>query len=345
MSLDSFVLETAPLGMQWPTVDPFLFCVHHDDAYPAGDAGMGVAPDALRGRQLGSDFALRDGFRMYHGLTVPGFPSHPHRGFETLTLARRGFIDHSDSLGAKARFGHGDAQWMTAGKGIVHSEMFPLVRDDAGNPTELFQIWINLPARHKMVDAHFAMLWSEEIPEHRFVDAAGRTTRVTTVAGALGGTAPPAPPPHSWASQPQSGLAVWTLHMEPEAQWVVPAGPEAAQRLLYAFAGAHITIGGERLDLPRVARVRPGAPITLVNGPEPAELLMLQARPIGEPVARRGPFVMNTQAELQQAFTDYRRTRFGGWPWPHEGPVHPRGQGRFAVHADGRHDAPELAQR
>src|SRR5512137_2154894 len=125
------ILEIKPLGMPWETIDPFLFCVYHDDAYPRGNAQLG--PEAsLAGRQLGQDFAGTDGWRMYHGTTVPGFPAHPHRGFETVTIARRGLIDHSDSLGAKARFGGGDVQWLTAGRGIVHSEMFPLL--DAAAP-------------------------------------------------------------------------------------------------------------------------------------------------------------------------------------------------------------------
>ncbi len=81
---------------------------------------------SLAGRMLGSDFSYRDGWSMYHGKRVPGFPQHPHRGFETVTVVRRGFIDHSDSLGATARFGQGDTQWLTAGGGIQHSEMFPL---------------------------------------------------------------------------------------------------------------------------------------------------------------------------------------------------------------------------
>ena len=93
------VIETVPLGMQWATVDPFLFCVHHLDEYPAGNERLGPAA-ALDGRDLGMDFAGVDGWRMYHGLTVPGFPQHPHRGFETVTFVRRGFVDHSDSLGA-----------------------------------------------------------------------------------------------------------------------------------------------------------------------------------------------------------------------------------------------------
>ncbi len=149
--MDDPVLETAPLGFQWATVDPFLFCVHHVDDYPAGNEAMG--PDAsLDGRDLGMDLAGADGWRMYHGTTVPGFPQHPHRGFETVTFVRRGLIDHSDSLGATARFGRGDVQWLTAGKGVVHCEMFPLVERDRPNPLELFQIWLNLPAADKMVE-------------------------------------------------------------------------------------------------------------------------------------------------------------------------------------------------
>ena len=94
---------------------------------------MGPAA-SLAGRDIGMDFEGKDGWRMYHGDVVPGFPRHPHRGFETVTLVRRGFIDHSDSLGATARFGRGDVQWMTAGRGIVHAEMFPLREREAAEP-------------------------------------------------------------------------------------------------------------------------------------------------------------------------------------------------------------------
>ena len=94
---------------------------------------------------------------MYHGDVVPGFPQHPHRGFETVTFVREGFIDHSDSLGATARFGRGDVQWLTAGAGIVHSEMFPLLKPDAGNRLELFQIWVNLPAKSKFAKRGFSI--------------------------------------------------------------------------------------------------------------------------------------------------------------------------------------------
>src|SRR5918998_36277 len=106
------VLSVKALGFPWPALDPFLFCAYHNDAYPAGNEAMGPAA-SLAGRQLGNDFEGLGGWRMYHGETVPGFPAHPHRGFETVTLVRRGLVDHSDSLGATARFGAGDVQWVT----------------------------------------------------------------------------------------------------------------------------------------------------------------------------------------------------------------------------------------
>ena len=160
-------LKVKPLAFPWETVDPFLFCVHHDDAYPRASAKLG--PDApLDGRELGQDFSRKDGWSMYHGTVVPGFPAHPHRGFETVTIVRRGLIDHSDSLGASARYGGGDVQWLTAGRGVVHAEMFPLLDRAAPNPLELFQIWLNLPAASKMAAPYFTMFWSERIP-HRLV--------------------------------------------------------------------------------------------------------------------------------------------------------------------------------
>src|SRR3984885_8595528 len=162
----STVLKVSKMGFPWATLDPFLFCVYHEDAYPKGNAMLG--PDApLNGRNLGQDFAGKDGWRMYHGRTVPGFPAHPHRGFETVTIMRSGYIDHADSLGAAARFGSGDVQWLTAGQGVVHSEMFPLLKSTEPNPLELFQIWLNLPKRSKMAPPYFTMLWSENI--HREV--------------------------------------------------------------------------------------------------------------------------------------------------------------------------------
>ena len=326
---DDVVLEQVQLGFPWQTLDPFLFCVHHDDTYPAGNEALGPAA-SLAGRNIGSDFEGKDGWRMYHGDVVPGFPQHPHRGFETVTVVRRGLIDHSDSLGATARFGRGDTQWLTAGKGIVHCEMFPLLDRSGPNPVELFQIWLNLPRANKMVEPYFSMLWADTIPT---VSAPG--AQISLVAGQLGDVRAPKPPPQSWASQAQSDLAIWTGKLEQDATWTLPPAKLGTNRMLYFFAGSKLTLGKTVIRRGTGVVLRPDVEVKLVNGEGEGEFLILQGRPIGEPVVSHGPFVMNTQQEIVQAFNDYRATQFGGWPWKRDDPVHPREQGRFAKHADG----------
>lgn len=317
------VLQTVSLGSQWPTLDPFLFCAHHLDQYPASNGALG--PDAsLAGRSIGQDFAGIDGWNMYHGSTVPGFPQHPHRGFETVTYVRRGWCDHSDSLGARARFGEGDVQWLTAGSGIVHSEMFPLFSSDEPNPLHLFQIWLNLPAANKMVDPYYSMLWAADLP----VVSASSGAEVTLITGALDGNTPPAPPPDSWAAQPNSDVAIWHVRIESGGSWQLPAGPEGVSRVLYLFDGDGLTIGTEAIAANTAAVLAVSEQIEL-QAASGAECLILQGRPIGENVAQHGPFVMNTTAEVQQAFHDYQRTGFGGWPWPTDDPVHGPNKKRF----------------
>lgn len=327
---------TGPLGFPWHTRDPFLFCVHHLDEYPKGNTVLGPQA-ALSGRNIGMDFEGKDGWRMYHGERVPGFPAHPHRGFETITVSLRGHIDHSDSLGAAARFGDGDVQWMTAGRGIVHSEMFPLLESDRPNPLEFFQIWLNLPARNKMVPPHFSMLWNHMVPTHAVGGSNLPTSKIVIVAGRLDDSVGPTPPPNSWAAESDSDVAIWTIRMDPGAELALPAAKAPnANRSLYFFDGDTIRLGEHEIrehlyiDFDRAEAVK------LKNGDAPAQLLLLQGRPIGEPVAHHGPFVMNTRQELYQAMVDYQQTRFGGWPWSDQEPVHPRDAGRFARHADGK---------
>jgi redox-sensitive bicupin YhaK (pirin superfamily) len=328
------ILGVAPLGFPWQTKDPFLVCVHHVDLYPAGNDRLGPAA-SLAGRNMGQDFAGKDGWRMYHGHAVPGFPQHPHRGFETVTFVREGFIDHSDSLGATARFGRGDVQWLTAGAGIVHSEMFPLLRPDQPNRLELFQIWVNLPAKSKFAPPYFTMFWDADVPRHRPAGEIG--VEITVVAGQLEGAKPPAPPPDSWAANADAELAIWLISLDANATWTLPAAKNArTARTLYFFSGAKLEVAGRTLTSPAAIEVVPDQALRLAAPEGKAEVLLMQGRPIGEPVAQYGPFVMNTRAELETAFNDYRRTQFGGWPFPADDPVHPRERGRFARHADGR---------
>ncbi len=332
------ISDPIPLGFSWPAPDPFIFCVHHVDAYPEGNDQLGPNA-ALTGRQLGSDFDGIDGWRMYHGSVVPGFPQHPHRGFETVTIAKRGLIDHSDSLGATGRFGAGDVQWMTAGAGIVHSEMFPLVHPDAPNPLELFQIWLNLPSESKLEAPYFTMLWRHDIPTH-VERGPGGTTEVTVIAGRLGDVAAPAAPPSSWASRADSAVAIWTIAMEPGAQWTLPTVPPGTNRTVYFFRGSSIDIGPRNLTNTSAVELQTHDAVAVKNGPTASELLLLQGRPIGEPVVQHGPFVMNSREEILKAIHDYQRTGFGGWPWSSDDPVHERDTGRFARHADGRTEHP-----
>ena len=340
------ILATAPLASQWQTLDPFLFCVHHRDAYPGGNDEMGPERSLLRGRNIGADFSMEDGWSMYHGDVISGFPRHPHRGFETVTLARCGYVDHSDSLGAAARFGQGDVQWMTAGRGIVHSEMFPLVRRNDPNPIELFQIWLNLPAEDKLRDPHFTMFWSEEMPRTTRGDDAGQGVELVYIAGAPPGQNSPAPPPDSWASRPQAEVAIWTLKLDARARFTLPSASVGLNRVIYFFDGQSLNVAGHALDLGErghAIQLRSDCAIALENGAEESELLLLQGRPIGEAVAQHGPFVMNTSDEIRQAMADYQATQFGGWPWGSDAPAHERDQGRFARHPDGTVEQPHNA--
>jgi quercetin 2,3-dioxygenase len=231
-------------------------------------------------------------------------------------------------------------QWLTAGRGILHAEMFPLLDPERPNPLELFQIWLNLPRADKMVAPHFSMLWSPRIPQHHAHDDEGRLTTVTLHAGSLGALAPPPPPPSSWAARPESDLAIWTLALAPRARFVLPAAQPGTVRTLYHFRGSGMQIGGRNVPARHQVELHGDRAVSLDNGAAPAELLLLQGRPIAEPIARHGPFVMNTEAEIEQAYADYRRTRFGGWPWDRDDPVHGPEAERFARHADGRSERP-----
>jgi redox-sensitive bicupin YhaK (pirin superfamily) len=326
-----------PLGFPWVTQDPFLFCVHHEDFYPKGNDQMGPAT-SLAGRNIGQDFAPNQSWRMYHGETVPGFPAHPHRGFETVTVCTKGLIDHSDSLGAAGRFGNGDVQWMTAGKGVQHCEMFPLLSKEKDNPLELFQIWLNLPKVMKMAAPHFAMLWNDLVPNVEMKDDNGNKTVVKVIAGNIGNTKAADPAPNSWAANPENEVAIWTIKMEAGAKWTLPKASREANRSVYFYGGKSITIAGKNINHHQAVELWADEDVVLENGTEPGFLLLLQGKPINEPVAQYGPFVMNSQAEIQQAYQEYQQTHFGGWPWPTYEHVHPREKGRFAKYPDGREE-------
>jgi redox-sensitive bicupin YhaK (pirin superfamily) len=298
---------------------------------------MGPAA-SLEGRNLGQDFTIRDGWRMYHGDRVPGFPAHPHRGFETVTVVLKGIVDHSDSHGASGRYGNGDVQWMTAGAGLQHAEMFPLLHKDKTNPLELFQIWLNLPKAKKFCKPCYKMLWAEDIPLHIEKDSNGRQTEVTVIAGKVGDASAPAPAPDSWAADPLKEIGIWIIKMEANASWAIPTASFEVNRTLYFYRGTEITIAGIQVEPYNSVDLLADQSVLIQNGNQEAYCLILQGQAINEPVVQHGPFVMNHSLEIQQAFADYRKTQFGGWPWTRYDNVHSRDLGRFARYGDGQEE-------
>ena len=332
----SAIIHISPLGLPWQTKDPFLFCTFHEDTYPPGNTALGPDPTLLTGRNLGQDFQSKDGFRMYHGTVISDFPAHPHRGFETVTIAKKGLVDHSDSLGAVDRFGNGDVNWMTAGKGVQHCEMFPLINTSKNNPLLIFQIWINLPKAKKMCAPHFSMLWSEKIPKYIPHDDQNKKTKVTVIAGTLFRTKGLPPAPDSWANNPENGVSIWALEMEPGAQWMLPAHGADLSRTLYYFQGKNVELENKKVLPNHLFKMVSDQPLRITNGPEISHFLLLQGKPINEPIAQYGPFVMNHQSEIQETMREYQLTQFGGWPWPKPDYTHVHTSGRFAKYANGK---------
>ncbi len=333
------ILEKFKLDFQWPVVEPFLFCVHHYDHYPKGNPRFAPEASLLEGRNMGQDFVEKNGFRMYHGMEVPGFPVHPHRGFETVTIVRKGYVDHADSMGAAGRYGQGDVQWMTAGSGVQHSEMFPLLKQTEENTVELFQIWLNLPRRSKMVSAHFKMFWAEDIPKLNFDE---NRVKVNLIAGRLGEVEALAPPPDSWAGDPKNEVQIALIKFDAGGTYSLPASQTVTNRTIYFFAGEGLEVDGQRIS-PKTGMVLDSQkPTKLFAKTGGVEILLLQAKPIGEPIFQHGPFVMNTREEIISTIDDYRRTEFGGWSWPRNDMVHGPQIERFAKYPDGRIEKPKV---
>ena len=323
----------------WPTRDPFLFCVHHNDIYPR--AKEDLTPDAnLNDRNIGQDFSDKDGWSMYHGNKIPGFPKHPHRGFETLTIVDKGIIDHSDSLGASARYGDGDAQWLTAGDGINHAEMFPLFDKHKSNPIDFFQIWINLPSINKRVPPHFSMFWKKDIPKIKFKVSQNIITEIEVIAGDYNLKEAPKPPPHSWAKNKKNDVAVWVARIDKNGVWDIPVTKNDTLRSLYVSKGNNISINNQKISPGNRIDLIPNLDIRVQNNGPRTKLLLLQGQPIKEPVVQYGPFVMNSKAEIQEAFDDYNQTKFGEWNWESSAPVHGNKREKFAKLIDGATERP-----
>jgi redox-sensitive bicupin YhaK (pirin superfamily) len=337
------------------TLDPFLLLVYHKDFYPPGDEEMGVKGDA---RGSGSDFVPDIPYRFYHGHRIPGFPRHPHRGFETITATLDGIIDHTDSIGDAGRYGKGDLQWMTAGSGIQHAEMFPLVNADEENPLRFFQIWLNLPSWKKMSEPEFVTHWKDDVKKIR---KKGKEYEIVVWVGQFGDVKVnsnlSATPKNSWASDEANDVGVFYVEMYAEKSREEVRVPKArieseANRYLYFVEGEEMMINGrEKIQKRTGCELDASQSFTVKctklsqsqesirdsdrsrssssSGKNKCAFLILQGRPIGEPIRSSGPMVMNTNEELRKAFQDFDRTQFGGWPWKSNDVVFPRAKERF----------------
>ena len=229
-----------------------------------------------------------------------GAPDHPHRGFETVTYMLEGEVLHEDSAGHRGKVGPGGVQWMTAGAGIVHSETpSPAVLEQGGR-AHGFQIWVNLPARLKMTRPRYQELTAERLPTAETADG---LAKVKIIAGAALGV--------SAAIETHTPIVYqdWSLAVGADVTFAL----DAAQRaLVYVFEGSvSVGDGGRRVADGQLAVLGTGDAVRLRGTEEKGRLLLLAGVPLGEPVARYGPFVMNSEQELRQAFLDYQSGRMG----------------------------------
>ncbi|MDJ0654027.1 MAG: pirin family protein [Xanthomonadales bacterium] len=225
---------------------------------------------------------------------IAGFPPHPHRGFETVTYMLDGHMRHEDHMGNVGELTQGGVQWMTAGRGVIHSEM---PQQEEGRMRG-FQLWINLPAAEKMKPAAYRDIPAEDIPSVREDRLA-----IKVIAGVYQGASGPVTGPINGLSTEPVFL---DLQLAPGARFEQDL-PEHHVAFVYPYEGS-VEVGQEAMELGcRVAGIlSPGSRVSISTGTSAARLILLAGRPIGEPIVQHGPFVMNTSAEIQQALADYR---------------------------------------
>jgi redox-sensitive bicupin YhaK (pirin superfamily) len=274
---------------------------------------------------------------MYSGRTVPGVTVHRIYGFEAITITEKGTVDHHDSAGGTARYGNGDVQWLSAGRGVLHSEMFPLLNPDKPNPLELFQIWLNLPASNKKTAPTFTIGWKESQAVRTFNSGEdGPKAHLKVVTGSFCGLQGMPPPPNSYACDPKGEVVIAKIVLEPGAKLILPpASSSEINRTLYVFKGSSILLSAANESKPFTVDRSPAmiklvanVQVELSTGPceAVAEVLLLQGRPLQEPVFQSGPYVASTRAELMEVMMQSHHEQ---WPWERLDPVHHRGEGRF----------------
>jgi redox-sensitive bicupin YhaK (pirin superfamily) len=223
-----------------------------------------------------------------------GFPLHPHRGIETVTYVLKGEVRHKDTLGNSGSIGPGDVQWMTAGRGILHEEM-PQVHPEgiAG-----FQLWVNLPAKLKMSPPRYQEVRSEEIPEVKTKEG----IQVRVITGALGEV-----------EGPVTGIAAKPIYLDvtvPPHVTFEHSIERDHTAFAYVFIGDAQFEGGVKISAPALVVLGEGDELKITAGSQPTRFLLVSGKPLGEPIARYGPFVMNTEEEIEETLQELRRGTF-----------------------------------
>ncbi len=330
-------VRVTPIDMHWDTEDPFLFASHHEDDYPKGNRQQAPPLAEIGGRDLGRDYEKRLGFRMYHGKVVPGFPMHAHWGYDTLTYAHKGLVDHFDHMGTCGRFGNGDAQWVHASSRYSHNEMYPLADQEERNPNDITQIFVNLPAAMKNGENSVTTVWSDDVPM-----ASGEGWTAKVFCGAFGGKEARSPAPDSWAD-PEHGVRIVRVEMEPGCEAVLGPAAEGANRNLYVISGSGISLLGADVPCGSRAKILENGEVRIENGAEPTVAWLLEGVPIGEKMAMFGPVCLEDIGMVRAGLDEIRANEYKEWPWTYVDQAQPLGTERFIRYGDGTENRPRGA--
>ena len=335
-----FVIKFQPLSMHWDTEDPFIFASHHSDEYPAGNAQQAPPLEMIRGRNLGRDYEKRFGFRMYNGKVVPGFPLHAHMGYEVVSIAEKGFIDHFDSLGNKGRYGFGDIQWLSAGTRYHHCEMYPLAFSDKDNPNDITQIMINLPKTYRTSKPRFEMMWSESVPLVKGKDEKGKDLSVKVIVGKWGEARSVSPIQHSWAADPKGNVRILKIVLSPGARVQMSRVASGINRNLYFTKGGRISMGDVDYGVETRLKLVTDRDFHIINGEEESEIWLLEGSPIGEKYYSFGPVIANDEKSVRSAMNEIRENEIKDWRWGIVDKTNPPGTKRFVEYSDGTVERP-----
>lgn len=328
------VQKIVDINIHWSGDDPFTFVSHHHDEYPNGNAQMAPPLELIRGRNLGRDYQERYGFRMYHGRVVPGFPMHAHWGYETISIAEKGFVDHFDTEKNFGRYGNGDIQWTLASSRYEHCEMYPLLDQENNNPVHITQIMVNIPLDRKNKGNQVNNTWSESVP---VFEKDGVT--VTLYCGEYCGKSLYSPNEGSWATA-ENSVRILKIVMQPGSVFELENLDSSVGRNLYYLSGKTIDMDGTQVKPNLRFKMKPSTDLKVMNGDDESEIWILEGKPIGEKQAAFGPVILKDLDTVRKSMNEIRINEFQEWPWGVMDVTNPMEMGRELHRPDGSVERP-----